>query len=72
METATKLQVLDSERPEIKYYISSITRDKRKCFVKNVNLLLLSINLLQILLHEAYFYDVDYPYGLLMLMMQKV
>jgi hypothetical protein len=55
MQTAPKLQALYSERPEIKYYICPITQDKRKCFVKNVNLLLQSINLLQILLHEAYF-----------------
>jgi hypothetical protein len=61
MENAPKLQVLYSERPEIKYYICPITQDKIKCFVKNVTLILQSINLLQILLHESYFYDVIYP-----------
>jgi len=59
METAPKLQVLYSERPEIKYYICPVTQDKTECCVKNVNLLQ-PINPLQILLHEAYFY-VDYP-----------
>jgi hypothetical protein len=61
METAPKLQVLYPERPEIKYYICLIIQNKRKCFVKNVNRPLQSINLLQILLHKTYFYDVDYP-----------
>jgi len=58
-EIAPKLQVLYSERAEIKYYICPITQDK--IIFLNVNLLLQSINSLQILLHEAYFYDVDYP-----------
>jgi len=53
MEAAPKLQVLYSERPEIKYYICPITQDKS--IFLNVNRLLQSINPLQILLHEAYF-----------------
>ena len=56
VETAPNLQVLYPERPEIRYNICPITQDKRKCFVKNVNLLLQSINLLPILLHEPYFF----------------